>query len=472
MSMTMRGKSTALATRLLSEYSMVLVLLALAAVFSYATLAEQYPRGAAGAEQVADDIARSTDRAATVVIVVRNTQEDVEYADALETRLETAGFREVVSVRGEPADALQALRNLADAGKKQCIIAANQATSAWPVLQGLDRKVPTLGAVRVLAPHSYRWPNFLKTDNLLNIANQIAVIAIIAIGMTMVIITGGIDLSVGSLMALSAVLAALMIRDLAGGPLATTAGMVMSCLAALAVCGLIGLLTGTLVTVFAMPPFIATLAMMLIARGLAEILARGQSIYELPDRFVWLGRGAELWGLPNAVVLMAVLFLVAHLLMKRMTLGRYIYAVGGNPEAARLSGVPVRRVLILVYVLSGALAGLGGVVMASQLKSGSPTYGQMYELYVIAAVVVGGTSLSGGEGDIFGTLIGAFIMAVIWNGMNLTNVESRMQMIVLGSVLLGAVLLDMLKKRTWALSSLFRSARPIPPLPEDKRGHL
>jgi ribose transport system permease protein len=133
--------------------------------------------------------------------------------------------------------------------------------------------------------------------------------------------------------------------------------------------------------------------------------------------------------------------------MSRTVLGRYIYAIGGNIEAARLSGVPVKRVLLLVYLLNGALAGLGGVITASQLKSGAPTYGLMYELYVIAAVVVGGTSLAGGQGKIFGTLIGAFIIAVIQNGMNLTGVGSYMQKVVLGLVILGAVLLDTLKNR-------------------------
>ncbi len=166
-------------------------------------------------------------------------------------------------------------------------------------------------------------------------------------------------------------------------------------------------------------------------------------------RGFWLGRGADLFGIPNAVVLMLVLYALAHVLMSRTTLGRYLYAVGGNREAARLSGVPVRRVLLFAYVASGLLAGLGGVVMASQLKSGSPTYGQMYELYVIAAVVVGGTSLSGGEGKMLGTLIGAFTIAVIQNGMNLTNVESYTQKVVLGLVILGAVLLDLLRHRGW-----------------------
>src|SRR5207237_2993251 len=138
-------------------------------------------------------------------------------------------------------------------------------------------------------------------------------------------------------------------------------------------------------------------------------------------------------------------YLVAHVVMTRMTLGRYIYAVGGNAEAARLSGVPVKLVLLVVYLISGLLAGLGGVVMASQLKSGSPMYGQMYELYVIAAVVVGGTSLAGGEGKVLGTLIGSFIIAVIQNGMNLTGVESNRQKGVLGLVILGAGLADALK---------------------------
>jgi ribose transport system permease protein len=149
------------------------------------------------------------------------------------------------------------------------------------------------------------------------------------------------------------------------------------------------------------------------------------------------------------VLLLVLLYAVAHVLMTRTALGRYIYAVGGNAEAARLSGVPVKGVLIVVYAVCGALAGLGGIVMASQLKSGAPTYGQMYELYVIAAVVVGGTSLSGGEGKVLGTLIGAFIIAVIQNGMNLTGVESYTQKVVLGLVILGAVLLDNLKKRGW-----------------------
>ena len=190
--------------------------------------------------------------------------------------------------------------------------------------------------------------------------------------------------------------------------------------------------------------------MMQVASGLAYIISQGKPIYQIPDSFITLGRGTDpLLHAPYAVLLMLILYLAAHLMMSHTKLGRYIYAVGGNAEAARLSGVRVKGVLMFVFATCGMLAGLGGVVMASQLKSGAPTYGLMYELYVIAAVVVGGTSLSGGEGRILGTLIGAFIIAVIQNGMNLTNVESYTQKVVLGLVILGAVLLDRLKHREW-----------------------
>jgi ribose transport system permease protein len=168
----------------------------------------------------------------------------------------------------------------------------------------------------------------------------------------------------------------------------------------------------------------------------------------LPDGFVWLGRGADLFGIPNAVVLMALIYVVIHVLLNRTTFGRYVYAVGGNVEAARLAGVRVSAVVVLVFAINGLCAGLGGVVLASQLKSGSPTFGVEYELYVIAAVVVGGTSLAGGQGNVVGTLIGAFLLAVIQNGMNLTGVGSYDQQIVLGAIIVAAVLLDRLKTRS------------------------
>lgn len=445
--------------RFLSDYSMVLVLLLLCGYFGWVTLAEQHTEGAAGGDSLARDIGRRFGSSAKVVIVVGEAREDGAFADALGQGLEEQGAKVLGRVQGHPSDVRLRLEEIGQGNDRPDVIAASRRAGRWTLLEHLDSKVPALGTLPVITPRGYVWPNFLKTDNLLNVANQIAVIAIIAIGMTMVIITGGIDLSVGSLIALSAVVATLLIRSLAGADEATPRGMILCSLAAIAVCGLVGLVNGILITTFTLPSFIVTLAMMLVVRGLAFIVAEGQSIYQVPDSFVWLGRGADLMGLPNAVVLMAGLYIVAHVVMTRMTLGRYLYAVGGNAEAARLSGVPVKRILLLAYIVSAALAGLGGVIMASQLKSGSPTYGQMYELYVIAAVVVGGTSLSGGEGRIFGTLVGALLIAVIQNGMNLTGVESNTQLVVLGIVLLGAVLLDQVKK--WDFAALLGRGRKV-----------
>jgi ribose transport system permease protein len=202
-----------------------------------------------------------------------------------------------------------------------------------------------------------------------------------------------------------------------------------------------------MVTVFRVPPFIVTLAMMLVASGLAYEWARGESISAVPESYTALGRGRGLLGVPNTIWLMVGLYLVAAAAMARTAVGRYFYAIGSNREGAFYAAVPVRRVMTLAYVVSGALAGLGGIVEASRLRSGSPTYGLMAELSVIAAVVVGGTSLSGGKGSVLGTLVGALIIAVIENGMNLTGVGPYRQKVVLGGVILGAVLLDRVRNR-------------------------
>ena len=433
-------------SRIFADYGMLLVLLLLCICFSAATWQEQHPVDAAAAEQLAASISEQFGDAARVLIVVRDTADDAAFADVLAARLEEQRLDVVSVVKGQPIDVRRAIARVLDGGESIDVIACNHYTSIWDLFEGLGEKFPTLADTKIVKPESYHWPIFLNGDNLLNIANQIAVIAIIAVGMTMVIITGGIDLSVGSLIALSAVVTTLLIRDLAGAEMASSWGMMLCALGGILVCASVGAFSGSMVTIFRIPPFIVTLGMMLVASGLAYILATGESINEVPDSFIRLGRGADLLGIPNAVVLMLVMYGLAHVLMTRMVLGRYIYAVGGNAEAARLSGISVRRVLMFVYTMAGALAGLGGVVMASQLKSGSPTYGQMYELYVIAAVVVGGTSLAGGEGKVLGTLVGALIIAVIRNGMNLTGVESYTQKVVLGAVILGAVLLDRLKR--------------------------
>jgi ribose transport system permease protein len=432
---------------ILSDHGMILVLLLLCAYFSVVTYSEQSPVGEAAAGQIASAIKSQFGKAPRVLIVGRDQADDVAFANKLQATLASTGAQVLGVVHGEPKDARDALQKTAASGGKLDVIACTESTAAWLVFSDLKGDFPSLGTPQVLKPKSYRWPNFLKSENLLNIANQIAIIAIVAIGMTMVIITGGIDLSVGSLLALSAVLAARIIRDHAGGVNASPLGMTLACTLAVIACGAVGAFAGGVITKFDIPSFIVTLAMMLVASGLAYILASGQSVYQVPDSFVWLGRGASVFKIPNAVLLMLVLYVLADGLMSRTWLGRYLYAVGGNREAARLSGVPVRRVLLFAYVASAMLAGVGGVIMASQLKSGSATYGNMYELYVIAAVVVGGASLSGGEGRMFGTLTGAFTIAVIQNGMNLTNVESYTQKVVLGLVILGAVMLDKIRRR-------------------------
>ncbi|MBY0527837.1 MAG: ABC transporter permease [Gemmataceae bacterium] len=434
--------------RFLTGNGMVLVLVLLCLVFSVLTLNEQQLTGTAAAEQVAADI-RALGSGKSVLIVASSTQADAEFAERLRTLLTEAGMTVEVA-QGEPRAARLELERIAKSGKSLDAIACTETTFSWLVVTDVAEDFPTLAGARVVTLHSYWWPNFLKRDNLLNIANQIAVIAIVAIGMTIVIITGGIDLSVGSLIALAAVVSTLLIQHVFGARQATSAGMVLACLAGIAASGLIGAFSGVMITAFRVPPFIVTLAVMLVASGYALRLTDGESVYAVPDSFVWLGRDSDLLGLPNAVLLMVILYAAAHVLMARTILGRYLYAVGGNAEAARLSGVPVQRVLLFAYVFSGLMAGLGGIIMASQLKSGSPNYGGGYELAVIAAVVVGGTSLSGGEGRMSGTLIGAFIIAVIQNGMNLTNINPFTQKIVLGLVILAAILFDQFKQRWWA----------------------
>lgn len=427
-----------LLSRAFSDYGALLPLALLCAFFSLATLSDQFPAGEAAARQVAAVIEPS----ARVVIVVRALPEDDAFADYLQATLPRENLAAVV--RGEPKDARETLRKL---NQKIDVIACTQQTAGWHSLADPGRDYPALGNPRIVQPAPYRWPNFLKPTNLRNIASQIAIIAIIAIGMTMVIITGGIDLTVGSLIALSSVVAAALIRDHAGGRDAQAPGLIAACAVAILLCAGVGLFTGTVIRSFDVPPFIVTLAMLLVAGGLAGLISQDQSINDVPASFAWLGRGADLFNIPNTVVLMIALYALAHVLMTRTRFGRYVYAVGGNREAARLSGVPVGQVLMLVYTISGMLAGVGGIMMASQFTSGSHNFGVSYELYAITAVVVGGTSLSGGEGTIFGTLIGAFTTAVIANGMNLLDVKSRPQMIVLGFVILAAVIFDSVRRR-------------------------
>ena len=429
--------------RFVADYGMLGILVLLCLFFSILTLRDQYPTGDKAASELVKEI-NSADSTSGTLIVCGDNPLDREFAEALEGKLRQRGQTIVGILVGDPGFVRAGMSGLGDSVRFVQLIVTTQ--SFAPVVRSIIGEIPVLSAARIATPPSYRWPTFLLADNVRNVANQITVIAIIAIGMTMVIITAGIDLSVGSLIALSAVVTAWLIGSL-GGDNASSWAMFISGVGGILLCGAIGAFSGFMITRFRIPPFIATLGMMQVAAGVAYIISQGKPIYQIPSGFVLLGRGAEpLLRIPHAVIVMVALYVLAHIVMTRTTLGRYIYAVGGNAEAARLSGVRVGGILLLVYTLCGLLAGLGGVIMASQLKSGAPTYGLTYELYVIAAVVVGGTSLSGGEGRIFGTLIGAFIIAVIQNGMNLTNVETYTQKVVLGLVILGAVLLDRLKQ--------------------------
>ena len=436
-----------LARRFLTHYGMILALLVLCLYYSWATLTLQHEEGAPAARRIAGEMIDVHSRGDSVLVLAGLGKTSEEFVENLSTRLEEAGLRVATRLNGNPQDIRRALEEAAAGAGTIRAIAVDKTTSELRFLQDLAERFPDLAGARVHRPGTYHWPVFLKANNLLNIADQITVIAIIAIGMTMVIITAGIDLSVGSLIALSSVVCAWIIREAGGESDATAMAMAAACLGAIAACGLVGAFSGFMITRFAMPAFIVTLAMMLVCRGLGFIISGGETIYDIPDRFVMLAQGKALLGIPNGVVLMLVLYVLAHLMMSRMRIGRYIYATGGNAQAARLSGLPVKRVLLFVYTACGALAGLGGVLTASLLKSGDPKNGVTHELYIIAAVVIGGTSLFGGEGRIFGTLIGAFIIAVIRNGMNLTNVESYTQNVILGMAVLGAVLLDRLKKR-------------------------
>ncbi len=305
--------------------------------------------------------------------------------------------------------------------------------------QALSRLKPLIGLALLVLVLSLLSPHFLTTENLLNITRQVAVNAILATGMTFVIISAGIDLSVGSVLALSGCVMAIALH--AG------VGIFPGILLAVGVGSLCGLANGFMTGYLRVPPFIATLGMMSIARGLALVVTGGYPIFELPEGFSYLGTG-YLWDvLPVSLLFTFLVLVAAHFVLTRMKLGRYVYVIGGNEEAAVLSGVNVRATKMLIYTICGFLAGLASVVFVSRLNSAQPTAGIAYELDAIAATVIGGTSLFGGVGSIGGTVIGALIMGVLRNGLNLLNVSSFWQQVVIGVVIITAVYVDQLRHR-------------------------
>ena len=280
-------------------------------------------------------------------------------------------------------------------------------------------------------------PPFISLENLVNVALSIAVTGVLAVGMTFVILTGGIDLSIGSVVALGGVVAAIVTQK--------TEFVSLGFGAALAIGLLSGAFNGAAIAYFRVPPFVVTLAVLTIARGLAFIFSEGRSIGNLPESFGLIGK-SNILGIPYVVWAMLFAFAFGWFILRQTTFGRYVYAVGGNAEAAFLSGVSVKTVTFRVYLLNGLIIGLAAVLLASRLGAGVPNSGLQYELDVIAAVVVGGTSLSGGRGSIIGTLLGTIFIGVLSNGLNLIEIDTYVQKIVLGAVILIAVLVDQLNR--------------------------
>jgi ribose transport system permease protein len=281
-------------------------------------------------------------------------------------------------------------------------------------------------------------PHFLTVSNLLNVAQQTSINAIVAVGMTFVIISGGIDLSVGSIVALAGVVLGTLLQQ--GQP------VVIAVMAAIAVGTACGLLNGALVSWGGLPPFIVTLGMMSVARGAALVFTEGRPVSGFEPGFRSLATGS-LGLVPAPVIITIAIYLLAHIVLTRTTFGRYVYAMGGNEEATRLSGVNVRLQKMSIYGVSGLMSAFATIILTARLNSAQPIAGMMYELDAIAATVIGGTSLMGGEGTLAGTLVGALIMGVLRNGLNLLGVSSFLQQIVIGAVIVGAVLVDTVLKR-------------------------
>lgn len=294
---------------------------------------------------------------------------------------------------------------------------------------------PLLGLFILIVIVSILNPSFLEPLNILNLLRQVSINALIAFGMTFVILTGGIDLSVGSTLALSSAFVANML----------VAGYdpILSILAGCLLGGVMGMINGLLVTQGKMAPFIATLATMTIFRGLTLVYTDGNPITGLGDSmtFQLFGRGYQ-FGIPVPAITMIIAFTILWVILHKTAFGRKTYAIGGNEKAAIVSGIKVSRVKIMIYSLAGMLSALAGAILTSRLNSAQPTAGTSYELDAIAAVVLGGTSLSGGRGRIVGTLIGALIIGTLNNGLNLLGVSSFYQMVVKGIVILIAVLID------------------------------
>ncbi len=283
--------------------------------------------------------------------------------------------------------------------------------------------------------------SFLTVTNMLNILRQVSISGIIAVGMTMVLVTGGIDLSVGSVMALAGVIATTFAHPEPHYPL------VFVIILGLVVGGVCGVINGSIVAFTGVNPFIVTMGMMTIARGATLLYTNGRPITDLSESFTFLGRGTVgIVAVP--IIIFVVVCIISILVLHKMKVGRHIFAVGGNEQAAKVSGINVVKVKLFVYIYGGVLCGLAGMLLASRTNAAAPNAADGYELDAIAAAVIGGTSTSGGRGGIYGTIVGALIMVVLSNGLDILNVSSYIQQIVKGIIIIGAVCIDQINKKS------------------------
>jgi len=301
----------------------------------------------------------------------------------------------------------------------------------------IQRLLPFFTLIALFVILSIASPNFLTSTNLSSVVRQTAVINIMALVMTVIIISGGIDLSVGSILALAGLLGT-MTMEKNGIPLGIAVGLVTGMLC--------GFANGAMTTSLRINPFIVTLGTMGIYRGLALIISKGLPVHEIPPSYSYLGEG-NLLHVPFVLWLLLLCAVVIHITLEHTRLGRYAFSIGSNPDAAYYAGVPVRFHIMAVYAIAGVLTGLAGMIEASRLMTGQPTGGQGYELTAIAAVVIGGGSLRGGEGSVLGTLVGAFIMGLLANGSDLLGTNPYWQQVIIGSVIILAVSFDELRKR-------------------------
>ncbi len=305
-------------------------------------------------------------------------------------------------------------------------------------MQKLQRLLPFLTLILLFTGLTIATPHFLTAINLASVARQTAVINIMALGMTLVIITGGIDLSVGSTLALAGLFGTMAIKSGMPIPIGILVGIFSGF-----VCGL---LNGLMITQLRINPFIITLGTLEAYRGLALVVSKGLPVHGLPDAFALLGDGTLL-GIPFSLWVLAICAVVMHFVLENTKLGRYSFAIGSNASAAYYAGVPINFHLSAVYAIAGLLTGLAGMIEASRLVTGQPTAGQGYELQAIAAVVIGGGSLQGGEGSVMGTLIGAFIIGLLSNGSDLLGINPYWQQVIIGLVIIVAVGFDEFRKR-------------------------